>query len=86
MGFVRGSAGKESACKAEDVGSVPGLGRSPREGKVYPVQYSGLENSMDSPGSMGHKESDTTEQLLLTHSSITYMYIVYMQIYMYIYV
>ena len=70
MGFVRGSAGKESACKAEDVGSVPGLGRFPREGKVYPVQYSGLENSMDSPGSMGHKESDTTERLSLSFKYI----------------
>ena len=55
MGFLCGSAGKESACNAEDLGSVPGLGRSPREGKGYPVQYSGLENSMDSPGSMGHR-------------------------------
>ena len=78
MGFPCGSAGKESACNAEDLGSVPGLERSPREGKGYPVQYSDLENSMESPGSMGHKESDTTERVLLTHSSITYMYIVYM--------
>ena len=41
------SAGKESACNAGDLGSVPGLGRSPGEGKGYPPQYSGLENSMD---------------------------------------
>ena len=47
MGFPGGSAGKESACKARDLGSVPGLGRSPAEGKGYPLQYSGLENSMD---------------------------------------
>ena len=46
-GFSCGSAGKESACNAGDLGSVPGLGRSPREGKGYPLQYSGLENSMD---------------------------------------
>ena len=46
---------------------MPGLGRSPREGKVYPLQYSGLENSMDyiySP--WGRKELDTTEQLSLS--------------------
>ena len=45
--FTGGSDGKESACNAEDPGSIPGLGRSPGEGKGYPVQYSGLENSMD---------------------------------------
>ena len=42
-----GSAGKESICSAGDLGSIPGLGRSPREGNSYPLQYSGLENSMD---------------------------------------
>ena len=41
-------AGKESACNMGDLGSIPGLGRSPGEGKGYPLQYSGLENSMDS--------------------------------------
>ena len=47
LGFPDSSAGKESACNAGDLGSIPGLGRSPGEGKGYPVQYSGLENSMD---------------------------------------
>ena len=47
VGFPCGSAGKESACNAGDLGSIPGLGRSPGEGKGYPLQYSGLENSMD---------------------------------------
>ena len=42
-----GSAGKESACSEGDLGLIPGLGRSPGEGKGYPVQYCGLENSMD---------------------------------------
>ena len=42
-----GSAGKESACNAEDLGSISGLGRSPGEGKGYPLHYYGLENSMD---------------------------------------
>ena len=43
-----GSAGKESACNMGDLGSIPGSGGSPGEGKGYPLQYSGLENSMDS--------------------------------------
>ena len=47
MGFPGGSDGKESACNAGDLGSIPGLGRSPGERKGYPLQYSGLENSMD---------------------------------------
>ena len=37
-----------SACNTGDLGSIPGLGRSPGEGKGYPLQYSGLENSMES--------------------------------------
>ena len=41
------SAGKESPRNAGDLGLIPGLGRSPREGKGYPLQYSGLENSMN---------------------------------------
>ena len=47
LGFPDSSAGKESACNAGDLGLIPGLGRSPGEGKGYPLQYSGLENSMD---------------------------------------
>ena len=54
------SAGKESACSVGDLGSIPGLGRSPGEGKGYPLQYSGLENSMDCIVH-GVSESDTTE-------------------------
>ena len=45
--FPCGSAGKKSTCNVGDLGSIPGLGRSPGEGKGYPLQYSGLENSMD---------------------------------------
>ena len=45
--FPGGSAGKESTCNAGDLDSIPGFGRAPREGTVYPLQYSGLENSMD---------------------------------------
>ena len=46
-GFTCGSAGKESACNVGDQGLIPGLGRSPGEGKGYPLQYSGLENSLE---------------------------------------
>ena len=55
-----GSAAKESACNAGDLGSIPGLGRSPGEGKGYSLQYASLENSMDYPRT--RKESDTTER------------------------
>ena len=48
LGFPCRLAGKQSVCNAGDLGSIPGLGRSPGEGKGYPLQYSGLENSMDS--------------------------------------
>ena len=47
LGFPGGSEGKESACNAGDLGSIPGLERSPGEANSYPLQYSGLENSMD---------------------------------------
>ena len=63
-GFPDGSAGKESAYNSGDLGSVPGLGRSPGEGNGYPLQYSGLENSMDSIV-RDCKESDMTERLSL---------------------
>ena len=47
LGFSYGSASKESAYNERDLGSIPGLGRSPGEGKDYLLQYSGLENSID---------------------------------------
>ena len=61
VGFPGGSDNKESACNAGDLGSIPGLGRSPGEGNGYPLQYSYLENSMDkgagwSQSPWGHKE------------------------------
>ena len=59
-GFPGGSACKESACNARHPGSILGLGRPPGEGKGYPLQYSGLEDSTDSP--WGGKESDMTER------------------------
>ena len=70
MGFPGGSDGKESACKAGDLGLIPGLGRSPGEGNGNPHQYSCLENPMDRGAwrvqSMGSQESDMTEQLALS--------------------
>ena len=47
LGCPCGSAGKESTCNVGDLGSIPGVERSPGKGKGYPLQYSGLENSMD---------------------------------------
>ena len=46
LGFLCGSAGKESICSVGDLDLIPGLGRSPVEEKRYPFQYSGLENFM----------------------------------------
>ena len=62
LGFPGGSAGKEPACNARELGSIPGLGRSPGEETGYPLQESGLENSMDGIVH-GVTESDTTERL-----------------------
>ena len=62
LGFPGGSAGKEFACNAGDLGLIPRLGRSPGEGKGYLIQYSGLETSMDySP--WGLKRVDKNERL-----------------------
>ena len=62
LGCPGGSDGKESACNAGDLGLIPGLERSPGEGKGYVLQYSGLESSMDlfcSP--LSCKELDTSD-------------------------
>ena len=60
QGFPDSSVGKESPCRAGDPCLIPELGRSSGEGKVYPLQYSGLENSMDCIV-YGSKESDMIE-------------------------
>ena len=65
LGFPGSSAGKESTCNVGDLGSIPGLERLPGEGKGYPLQYSGLENSMDCIIHGVTKELDTTERLPL---------------------
>ena len=62
LGFPAGSAIKEFTCSVGYLGLIPGLGRSPGEGKSYTLQYSGLENIMDC---IVHGESDTTGQLSL---------------------
>ena len=71
MGFPDGSDGKKSACNAGDLGSIPGLGRSPGEGNSNPLQYSCLENSMER-GALstvhGVIELVMTEQLTSTHT------------------
>ena len=71
MDFPHGSAGKGSFCNLGDLGSIPGLGRSPGERTGYSLEYAGLENSMDcivhglySP--WGRKQLDMTEQLSLS--------------------
>ena len=66
MGFLGGSDGKESTCNAEDLGSIPGLGRSPGGGHGNALQYSCLENphgqrSLVGYSPRGDKQSDVTE-------------------------
>ena len=66
MGFPGDLAGKELVCNVEDLGSIPGLGRSPEGGRGNPLQYSCLENpygqrSLAGYSPRGHKESDTAE-------------------------
>ena len=68
MGFPGGSDGKEPTCSAGDLGSIPGLGRSPGGGHGNPLQYSCLENphgqrSLEGYSPQGLKESDTAERL-----------------------
>ena len=60
VGFPCGSAGKESACNMGDLGLTPRLGRFPGEGKDYPLQYSGLENSS---GCIVHGVAESRTQL-----------------------
>ena len=73
--FPGGSDGKVSTYNAGDLGSIPGLGRSPREENGNPLQYSWLENPVDGGtwlgySAWGRKESDTTEQLHFTMYNI----------------
>ena len=75
--FLCVSAGKESAYNAGDLGLIPGLGRSPREGKGYPLQYYGLENAIDSIV-LGVAESGMTECLSLSTHPLTLCSVAYL--------
>ena len=70
MGFPGGSAGKESTRNAGDLGSIPGFGKSPGEGKSYPLQASILAWRIPRTSPWGCKESDTTEQLSLSYNNM----------------
>ena len=71
LGFPGGSAGKESACNAGDLGLIPGWGRSPGEGNGYSLQYSGLENSMDC---IVHRVAKSQTRLSDFHFLFTFIY------------
>ena len=76
MGFLCGSAVKESTCNVGNLGSIPGMGRSPREGNGYPpVFWTGEFH----PSPWGGKESDTTEWLSLSQMCVC----VYVYVYIY---
>ena len=68
LGFPCGSAGNESTFNVGDLGSIPGLGRFPGEGKGYPLLYSAMRITQNSAlrSPWGHKESDMTEGLSLS--------------------
>ena len=68
LGLASSTAGKESACNVGDLGLIPGLGRSPGEGKGYPLLYSGLENSMDC---IVHEVAKSRTQLSNFHFTLT---------------
>ena len=74
MGLPCGSAGEESTCYAGDLGSIPGLGRSPGERQGYPLQYSGLENSTDC---IVHGVAKSQTQLRDFHTLTYVSYIIY---------
>ena len=69
LGFPDSSVGKKSTCNAGDRGSIPGLGRFPRERKSYPLQYSGLDNSMDG---ISHGVAKNQTQLSDFHFHFTF--------------
>ena len=78
MGFPGGSDGKESACSAGDLGSIPGSGRSPGGGHGNPLLFLPGESPWtEEPGglqSLGHTEEDTAEQLSRAHTALRAMH------------
>ena len=84
--YAYSSDGTESTCNAEDLGSIPGLGRSPGGGHGNPLQYSCLENphgqrSLAGYSPQGHKEPETSEWLSRAHTYIFNIFI-FVQCYM----
>ena len=73
LGFPDGSADRESTCNAGDLGSILGLGRSPGEGKGYPLQYSGLENSMNCIAHGVAKSRTQLSDFHFSHLKIMYL-------------
>ena len=77
LGSPGAADGKESTCNAEDIGLIPGFGRSPGEGNGYPLQYSGLENSMDRGAGQatvhGIRKSDVTERFALSSLALFFV-------------
>ena len=67
MGFPGNSDGKEHACNAEDLGSVPGLGIAPEEGNGNPLQYSCLENYMEKGALQSEVHEVTKSQTRLSN-------------------
>ena len=80
VGFPCGSDDRKSTCNVGDLGSIPELGASPGKEKGYPLQYSGLENSMDCIVH-GVTDLDMIEQLslIVSHSLTTSSFLVHMQ-------
>ena len=72
MGFPGGSAGKESACNAGDLGLIPGLRRPPGEGNGNPLQYSCLENPMDRGAWWATVHGVTKSRTRLSNFTFTY--------------
>ena len=84
-GLPGGSDSKESVCNAGDLGSIPGLGRYPREGNNYPLQYSGLENSMDRGVWQATVHGVAKSQTWLSDFSLS-QYSIYMYIHIHTYI
>ena len=74
LGFPGGSAGKEPTCNAGDLGSIPGWGRSPGGENSYPLQYSGLEKSMDYISPEAANSQTQLSNFHFRHRKQTYIY------------
>ena len=91
LGFPDGLDGKEAACNERDLGTIPGLGRSPGGGHANPIQYSCLENphgqrSLGGYSPWAHKESDMIERQSRAEHSTTQHARAHTHVYIYIYI